>query len=130
MEDLLKSLPASFTSFVGLAFCLGVLIMLGTFFQEWAKTLYRSVRGTKEKRHGGIDGYTGYERRAENKGVEQALLELAEQIRCSNMLVDRFITNWKEKVPDAIEAIEEIKRKQDANWNRLYHEELPSLRHR
>lgn len=131
MDALISAIPKSFVSLVGLAVVIFLFRIAWTFVEEWSKSLYRAFKGSnKEKRHENSSEFKGFERRTENKGVEVAILALVEQMRDNNMLIERFISNWKEKVPDAIEAIDEIKRKQDNNWNRLFDEEIPHLQHR
>lgn len=117
MNNLISLIPQSITNLVGLAIVLGALIMLGTFFQEWAKSLYR-------KRDG----------RAKNN-LEESMAHLINTLNANNQEIQAFVNVWKStaiKTEDSIlnqtEVLEEIRRKQEKNWKRLFEEEIPPIK--
>lgn len=129
MDDLAKFIPSSMVSLIGLAVIMGILVMLGTIFQEWAKSLYRrSIFGGREKRHEVKADYQGIERRAENKELQHALTSMLDAMTENSKQMQDFVTTWKTTHQDIADNIDEIKRKQDKNWKRLFDEELPSVR--
>lgn len=50
MKELAGLIPSSMVSLIGLAVLMGILIMLGTFFQEFAKKLIRTRNGGERRR--------------------------------------------------------------------------------
>lgn len=129
MEDLIKLFPASFINIVGFFVVIFLLKIAWTFAEKWGDQLYRAVRGNKEKRHESRNMPNGFERREENRSMEAAMTELINTLTEERHEMTEFIKSWKEYKGKIMDDLDEIKRKQDKNWNRLFNEELPSVRH-
>lgn len=129
MEDFIKFIPNSVISLIGIAVLMGILIMLGTMFQEWAKSLYRrSILGGKEKRQSKRQDYDGIERRDENKELHVSLAALMDSMTESNREMKEFVKAINMAHQETADQVEKIARVQDKNWKRLFDEELPSIR--
>lgn len=118
MTPLVAGIPPSFMNLIGMAVLLAIFIMVGTFLQEMAKTIYRKRNGNG-----------GKERRAENIRVEETLVSLVQEIKRTNDDFHDFMVRWKETIPPTVDDITEIKRKQERNWDRLFDIELPKVKH-
>lgn len=129
MEELLKLIPNSIVSLIGLAVLLGLLIMLGTIFQEWAKSIWRRSVISKEKRSPfSSQNYQGIEKRSDHRALEGALIQVLESLDANTKELRDFVSTYKAAHGEIFDSIEEIKRKQDKNWKRLFDEELPAAR--
>lgn len=121
MGDFIKSIPLSFINLSGLFVLTALLIVVGTWFQEWGKTQFKRFIG-KDKRHE-PNGYLGNERRINGLTIEQSIANLLEA-------QTEFITAVNQSHADMKEQIDKVSRKQDYSWNRLFKEELPNLKHK
>lgn len=131
MEELAHMLPTSIISIFGMASAMALLVLLGTFLQEWGKSIWRrSTLAGKEKRHENRFDYEGIERRAENKDMRHTLITMMEGMAEQNREMKDFVASLRVSHEEAQENIAQIKRTQDRNWKRLFDDELPQIRAR
>jgi hypothetical protein len=129
MGDLLKSIPSSTISFLGLGIVIIGGLIFSSFAQEIGKLLFRKfITGGKEKRQEQNPHYNGIDRRltSSNKELETAMAHLVETISRKEEILLDFVSTWKESHFELKEDVSEIKRKQDHNWRRAWEEGFPT----
>lgn len=92
MEKLLESIPPSVMSFVGMGVMLAVLIMLGTFLQEFAKKLIRTKKG--HDRRVNDEWFERFvaatkEYSDSNRAVAEALLDFGSSVGAMSRAIDK-----------------------------------------
>lgn len=134
MEEIAKMLPTSIINIIGMGVVVFVMIIAGTVAQKWGEQFYKWMRGNKEKRSEKPNDYSGIERRHDRLNLESSIAGWMESMAALNKtLVENneefreFISIWKKSHFELKEDVEEVKRKQERNWVRLFDQEIPSL---
>lgn len=136
MEDLIKLIPGSIVNLVGIAVVIYILIVLGTLAQKSGETLYKALKGNKEKRREQNPDYIGLERRQSNSNLETSISALVDSMTVFNQSqagnveeFREFISTWKKSHFELKDNVEALRRAQSKNAERLFEEELPAIHH-
>lgn len=130
MEQLLKIFPSSFINLIGLLVVAFLLKIAWTFAEKWGEQFYRAIRGNKEKRRDNSVDYSGIERRSERSShLDKAVSDLIDAWTEQQKEFTAYIAMQKDFQQKMADSIEQIKRQQKNNWDQLFNEEIPMLKH-